>query len=391
MPDQSRIPTKIRALLFAAAVGAMAGMASPVLAAEDAETPEAPKTYPYLSGDISVEFYFDATIDADNPDAKGNDAYNTTEMTTEAHFSPRFSVLSHLVLEPVRDRLPGDDRYFEDHGLYVEELYGKLNFDPVQLFAGKFDAAFGRAWDDAPGIYGTDIAADYELTERIGAGFSFQRDDTVIGTAKLLASVFHADTSVLGRSAFTSRGEAYLVDGGLSDTGDFSSFAVSLEGEKLPGLSGISYNLGFVHQAGSVEDLDDQNGVVFGLQAERSYNGVAFKWIAETAYFDYGGDVYAAGDPALFADKLWYRTLGVEAKMGKYHAAAVYATRDADLFDGTHFDDVQYQLSAGIDLGENWTLDIGYKFLNAQAEESHTVGLMLVKAIEWTRALPDPR
>lgn len=32
---------------------------------------------------------------------------------------------------------------------------------------GKLNPGFGIAWDKAPGIYGTDLAEDYEISERI--------------------------------------------------------------------------------------------------------------------------------------------------------------------------------------------------------------------------------
>jgi hypothetical protein len=375
---------------LAACAAAMAGLVTPLLADDGAEKAEATKRYPYVSGDISAEFYLDTVFDADNPDAKGQDAYNTTEIKAEAHFSEWVSIFTGLVLEPVKDRQPGDDRYFEDHGLYVEQLYGKLSFNSVQVLAGKFNPAFGRAWDDAPGIYGTDMAVDYELTERVGAGFSVRKDSTAFGTAKLQASAFHADKSFLADSAFTSRADAYRVDGGLSDTGNLDSFAISLEGKKLPDFPGISYNLGYAHQAGSGADLDDQNGFVFGLQAERKYNGAEFKLIVEAAYFDYAGDLYDSGDPDLFVEAAWYLTLGLETKIDKYHAAAAYTMRDAELFNESDFDDYQYQVSAGIDFAPGWSLDIGYKFLRAQGEESYTLGLMLIKVIEFDTSAARP-
>jgi hypothetical protein len=369
---------------FAIAVcGGLAGaMASPVLAEDSAREGGQTRHYPYVTGGISAEFYVDAVFDADNRDVRGTDAYSSTELNAEAHMNRFFSLVTGLVVEPVEDRLPREDRYFEDHGLYVEQLYGKVNVGSLELFAGKFNAAFGRAWDDAPGIYGTDMAADYELTERVGAGVILQWENTPIGSAKLRASAFHADSSVLSRSAFNDRGPAYRVDGRLSDTGGLDSFSIALDGEKLPQLTGASYTVGFVHQAGGEDDVDDQNGVVFGAQAAKQYDSLEFRWIAEAAYFDYGGDLYGAGDPAMFADSLSYLTAGLEAKSGKYHAAAAYSVRQADLFNGTQFDDWQYQLSAGMDVGSGWSLDIGYKVLTEAEEESRILGLMLIKTME---------
>jgi hypothetical protein len=375
---------RLRARHFAIVLGAglAGGIASPILADDSARETGQTEPYPYVTGGISAEFYLDATVDADNRDVRGTDAYSSTELNAEAHVNRLFSIVTGMVVEPVEDRLPREDRYFEDHGLYVEQLYGKVNVGSLELLAGKFNAAFGRAWDDAPGIYGTDMAADYELTERVGAGVILQWENTPIGSAKLQASAFHVDTSVLARSAFTNRGVAYRFDGGLSDTGGFDSFAISLDGEKLPQLTGVSYTVGFVHQAAGEDDVDDQNGFVFGVQAAKSYNSVELRWIAEAAYFDYGGDLYGSGDPGTFANSLFYFTAGLESKLGKYHAAAAYSMRQAHLFNGSHFDDWQYQLSAGKDVGSGWSLDLGYKVLMEAGKESRIFGLMLIKTLD---------
>ena len=74
------------------------------------------------------------------------------------------------MFEPVQDPDPGDDRFLEDHGLYAEELFVNYETGHFAGYAGKFNPSFGTAWDLAPGIFGTDLAEDYEITERIGLG-----------------------------------------------------------------------------------------------------------------------------------------------------------------------------------------------------------------------------
>jgi hypothetical protein len=39
---------------------------------------------------------------------------------------------------------------------------------------GKLNPGFGVAWDKAPGIYGTDLAEDYEISERISVVGTWQ-------------------------------------------------------------------------------------------------------------------------------------------------------------------------------------------------------------------------
>jgi hypothetical protein len=369
----------------------MTAISLPARADDDDEGPAKPRSYPYLKGEVSLEFEHDNVFDADDPDAEGSDTYNTTTISVGAYFSERFSLHGTFIFEPVLDPEPGEDRVFEDHGLYAEELYAKLTFDPFELYAGKFNPAFGRAWDDTPGVYGTALAEDYELTERIGAGFSVEKDKTPLGKLTFKGAAFTADTSGLSNSAFTNRGQTQREDGGLSNTGDLDSFALSIESEEIPGFAGLSFNIGYVHQAAGIDDLDDQNGFVLGLQLERTYNNVKVEWIGETAYFDYGGNLYDEDDDGLFVETLWYYTLGAQASINdKYRVSASYTARYADLFDGAEFDDYQYQVSAGMKLGRDWWLDAGYKFLQEQDEESHTVGLLLTKTIEFDTGELEP-
>ena len=383
------IGAKSAAAIIVCAIACRA-FAAPARADDDDEKAK-PRNYPSIEGEVSIEMRYDNVFDADSSDLKGSDSFTKTELEATAHFNKYFGLYTHFTFEPVEDRHDGEDRFFSDHGLYAEEIYGKLTLDPFEIFAGKFNPAFGRAWDDTPGVYGTDLVEDsYQLTERLGVGFSVSREHTAFGDVKLIASAFYADTSALSNSAFVNRGQRDRLDGGLSNTNTLDSFALSLEGEKIPGLPDVSYNLGFVHQAAGVNDINDQNGVVFGLQSKCNYNGVEIKLIGEAAYFDYGGDFYETDDPTQFVDSFWFLTLGAEAKMGRYHAAVAHTGRYAELFDNTNFDDYQGQLSAGIDLERGWALDLGYKYLVEAEDESHTIGLLLKKKIAFDTGELEP-
>ncbi len=197
-----------------------------------------PHSYPYLKGDVFIGFQTDNTFAADNPDAKLSDTYTKTEMGVGAYFSPYFSAHAGFTFEPVFDPGPSQDRFFGDEGLYVQQLYGQLDLSPVAFFAGKFNLAFGKAWDLAPDVYGADLVEDYQFTERVGVGVSVAKDKTSLGKMTLTASTFFADTSVLSNSLFTNRGQNSIRDGGLSNTGNLDSFAVSLTGSDAPGLEG---------------------------------------------------------------------------------------------------------------------------------------------------------
>src|SRR3546814_11476190 len=99
-----------------------------------------------------------------------NDAHVEFGTRREAAITDAFPAKAVVVLEPVRDPDPGDDRFFfEDHGLYAEELFGE--YDAGGRFAvraGKFGQKFGMAWDVAPGIWGTYLAEVYALADQLG-------------------------------------------------------------------------------------------------------------------------------------------------------------------------------------------------------------------------------
>ena len=119
----------------------------PARADDDDAKPEGPRSYPYLKGEIEIKFQHDNVFNADDPDAELTDTFNKTEAEIEAHFNRYFSLHGAFVFEPVLDPGPGDDRFFDDEGLFIEQLYGQIDLAPVSIFAGKFNPAFGKAWD----------------------------------------------------------------------------------------------------------------------------------------------------------------------------------------------------------------------------------------------------
>ena len=146
-----------RTLRFALTLLACLGLAhlallSPAWADDDDD--DKPKTTPRLEVEGVVEFRSDSNVKSDDPDAEITDTYNTTELAFGWFVNRVLSFHGGFTFEPVLDPPPGTDRFFEDHGLYAEELYAALQFGRVRVFGGKFNPSFGTAWDKAPGLYG---------------------------------------------------------------------------------------------------------------------------------------------------------------------------------------------------------------------------------------------
>lgn len=323
---------------------------------------------PFIEGEISFELQNDHAFDSDDPSAEINDLFTTIEAALALNLTEVFSVRGLFVLEPVRDPMPFDDRYFEDHGLYVEELYAQAQFDIFRIFAGKFDASFGTAWDAAPGIYGTDFAEDYELVERIGGGFAITAMQTGFGDVTLTTNVFFADTSALSESAFTNRGRNRRALGGASNTNSLESFSITLDGENVPMVPDLTYHVGFRHQAAGVGDAGDEHGFVAGLQKAFDLgNGTAIETIVEGVYLNngFGG-----------LDDVVYFTAGGAFITGPWNLSTSFTLRDTDVAGGPDVSDRLAQVSAGYSFDFGLTADAGYRYSREDGVETHIFGLL---------------
>ena len=121
-PGRRRAPA-IGKSLAAAFLGL--GLAGPAFAGPPEDGPGAPMVYPRLEGEVSVELGADSTIRSGDPAARISEAYPTVEASLGLFLTEVLSIQSGLVLEPVIDPLPGQDRFFGDIRLYAEEIFAQ--------------------------------------------------------------------------------------------------------------------------------------------------------------------------------------------------------------------------------------------------------------------------
>ncbi len=172
----------------------------------------------------------------------------------------QLSVNAGLVLQPVQDpAVAGDDRVFDDQGFFVEVLTLDYEAVPVHLFGGKMHVNFANAWDVTPGVYGTDLAEEYEMAENIGLGGAYSFETGEARTHTITAQTFFLDTSGLAESAFTQRKKTREGDGGPGNTGSFKSFAVSLDGGNIAALKGFSYHAAYVHHTNDTVSAENES------------------------------------------------------------------------------------------------------------------------------------
>ena len=334
-------------------------------------------TFPYWSGIVSVELGGDHVFGATDPGLNQNTAKSTLEANTVLHFSDAFSLVSHLTAEPVIDPEPYTDSYFRNEGLYVEEVFVQYEDGGWRFYAGKSDPAFGLAWDATPGVFGTNLAEDYQLKEKLGAGLAYSFDDRAEGKHTLTVSLYKADTSALGHSLFTERAILTADDGGPGNTSLPSSFVVALSSDAVPGFGGIGYSLAFRHQAkgGGQDDFAAENGGVAGftktfeLADDRSIEA-----IFETAYLSHADD--------LAEDRL-YTTLGAKWISGSWNAAASWTLRDTLMVDGADTSGNLYQVSAGHTFENGIGIQAGYKVFREPDGNSQAIGLKVTRNFEF--------
>ena len=327
-------------------------------------------TFPNISGEILIEVQNDWTFESEDPDSEINDLFTTTEPFLTLNLIEGLSIRAGMVLEPVLDPGPSDDRFFDDHGLFVETLSITYEHHRFALVGGKFTPNFGIAWDAAPGIYGVDFAEDYELAERIGIGASINLISKSLGTHALSASTFFLDNSVLSRSAFTSRGETDIADGGPSNTGDLSSFVIGLDGGEFPGLEGLRYHVAFAHQESGVGGSADERGFVIGIEhALELADDIEIAPIVEYAFLDNAGGV-AGSDTH-------YLTAGASLGIDHWSLNMVYAMRRNVVAGAADVDDHLLEISTGYAFDFGVGFDVGWKMIEEAGVRSHVLGALI--------------
>ncbi|NQV81737.1 MAG: hypothetical protein HQ495_14360 [Alphaproteobacteria bacterium] len=342
-----------------------------VVAALLAPSVVAAQSEPRLEVTVPVEIQYDGVYDSGDLDAELGDMFTTTEPAISFRLGSGLSVQSSLTYEPINDA--GNDRFFSNQGLYVQELF--LNYQRGRWtgYAGKISPSFGLAWDMTPGIYGSDFGEDYELSERIGLGGSVDFSGPGATTQTFSANAFYQDHSGLTRSWFHKRARVRETDGGASNTGDLSSFSATLTGPGAGLLSAVNYQLSYDHLAAGQGNPTDEDGYALALWGDlRLSTRWELEHFVEIAYFD--------GAKAAAEDRT-YGTIGAAIKDGTWEIDLSFSTRsiDPDANLAATADDELFQFGVSRDLPYGMNLGLGYRYVEAGNVDSHTVGLLLTR------------
>ena len=142
-------------------------------------------------------------------------------------------------VEPVRES-SGRATFFEREDLVIETLTLRRQLGRVAFRAGKFVPPFGTAWNDAPGVYGSQFAEDYEPASAWGAEASVTLDPERWGTSRMAFGGWTADRSPLRTPVF-GRGTALDAPGG-------TAWLFTLENDSIPAFGRIRARSTFLWQ-----------------------------------------------------------------------------------------------------------------------------------------------
>ena len=178
-----RIPT-LQSLSLALIFGLTAFSPSPGNAGDGAISPK-------LSGTIAFEVQNDLAFSSDDTSEEFNNLFMKIESALTLALTDAVSINTGLVLEQVQEPpIKGEDRTFADQGLFVEVLTLDYETGPVHLSSGKMGVNFSKAWDVTPGVFGTDLAEEYEIAEAISVLGALRHDFGDGGKHTLTAQTF---------------------------------------------------------------------------------------------------------------------------------------------------------------------------------------------------------
>ena len=342
-------------------------------------------------GHIDVRFHADIITDAQEADEKFNEVYSHSHAELGMRLEDNITLNANIKLEGESSghnhggggsAADGNDRFFEDHPLLVGGLTLNYDDDNFSAYVGKFNPVVGFNYHNFPGIYGYSQIEEYAIRERVGLGGTIKHNAGDNGTHKFNFSTFYADTSILSDSLNHRRGRTRYESGGVANTEDLSSYAVSLSGSDFYSLTnnfieGLSYRLGYAMQAKGFNSEDDEHRFSASLDYKyRISKDLTAKLVAELMDIEhYTGE--AGHDRA-------YQTAALKFEYKEWNLGTSYTQirNDAEEADEAITGHV-YQISAGYMFDNGIGLDLGYKYSDKEAEVTERIGAMITYDYEF--------
>ncbi|MAL79640.1 MAG: hypothetical protein CMN55_11105 [Sneathiella sp.] len=343
-------------------------------------------------GHLHATILMDHVYKAAESDEEINEAYTHSHLEMGYVFGNGFSVNSNVMLEgePAGHDHggggggpDGSDRFFEDTPLYVRSLTVNYDSDHFGAYAGKFDPVISFDEHTMPGIYGYQVTHEYLVSEKIGLGGYARLNAGDFGTHRLDVSSFFADTTFLSNSVLYQRGVTHKSDGGVSNTEDFSSFAVSLGGSGFYSLKsdipeGLSYRLGFARLAkGEGDEEAESRYTVSGQYRHVFTSDWSGRVLGEMVHID-----HLHGEAP--HDRT-YSTLGMELSYRAWDFGTTYThiRNDNPTDPDEDMNGEIYQASLSYNFANGFTVGAGYKYQEEEGEKNHRIGALIGYSISF--------
>lgn len=305
--------------------------------------------------------------------------------STETDFTLKatdgLSFIANIITEPVIDAEPGENQIFSGVGSYVDVLQMQYDIENFSIWGGKIHPDFGRAWDVTPGLHGTDIAENYDLTDRLGGGASYGFEAAGFAN-RLQASAFTTDRTILSESLFNNRGRTTLDDGFAGNTKGVSSIAAALDGcmgaevDNCYDEGSFGYQLAARYQKGGTGSDGNELGFLGSLNKSIPLaDETTLRLFGEAAWFR---DFEGSADNALVV------TGSAAVEMGPMIYSLAYSQQRSLVAGGADTTEYLLDTTAMYDLGdaisiagETWSIGAGYAFDRADGENVQIVGVKL--------------
>lgn len=333
---------------------------------------------PQLNGIVLMESRNDWGFDSESSDKEILNSFVRIEPYLILSLTDRLTLETAISIDQLKNVEKGDDLFLSDQTLVIEEL--KLGYfgDYFSVFGGKFNPSFGTAWDLSAGIYGKEIAKDYELRERIGGGASLYNYFEGFGEHRLTANTFFLDTSFLSGSALAARGEKDLSDGGVSNTEDLSSYSVTWDGLDVFDVKSLNTHLGYYNQSQGDADTNKENET--GLAIGANYTVYLDKNIKSTLLAEWTQINNSAGGQK----DIDYLTLSAKTKLYKqWNIGLAYTDKHVKNAGSSNENDYQFQLTGGYLFKNGFSMDGGYRVTDKDGKTTEALGALLAYTYEF--------
>ncbi len=336
-------------------------------------------------GHIGIRLHADHISDSADGSENINEMYTHSHIELGAKIAEGFNIDTNLKVEGepaghahggVRRTADGNSRFFEDHPLIVESLTITYRHKDLSAYFGKFNPKVGLDYHSFPGLYSYSMIEEYKIAERVGVGLNFSVSLNDFGTHKLDLSSFFADTTFFSDSLIDQRGHTSKEDGGLANTEDFDSYAISIGGKDFYSLNNniserIFYRLGYALQKKGVTNDNDETRYSISLGYRENFKSQ----ISKTLIFEYMDINHYNGEAG--HDRSYF-TSSLGLKLFPWSLSTTYTFVDnvADEAD-EGADGKLLQISVGYSVTEKLNLNFGFKRTDEELEVTERFGLGL--------------